>query len=136
GNARSNRLVDARANIMFSFTERTKEGKTFYRMVDLVLSRTTNASLSRSWQLLHPIDDKSPLFGSTQQSLIDMEAELYVTVTGIDDIWMQTVHAGNRYMAQEIVVGSRLVDVLSEEGSALVLDLRKFHDIETDETWK
>ena len=52
-------------------------------------------------------------------------------VVGLDDILMQTVHASHRYFASQIVWGARHADVLSEAPSGdLILDLRKFHDIE------
>jgi len=58
-----------------------------------------------------------------------------VTVLGLDDIWMQTVHASHRYGPRDLVWGARPVDILSEDGNVLTLDLTKFHDIEpTDAT--
>jgi len=88
-------------------------------------------SLSRSWNVLHSIDDASPLWGETPASMAAKEIELQVMMVGLDDITMQTVHAGHRYFAKDILWGARLADVLSEtpEGH-LLLDLRRFHDVE------
>jgi inward rectifier potassium channel len=133
GNRRSNHIVEAQVRVALVRTERTHEGKTFYRMVDLPLSRDRIPSLAQSWTVLHTIDEKSPLFGETAESLKSKEAELMISIAGTDDLWMQNVHATHRYMHAEIVWGKRHADVLSEEANLLILDLRKFHDLEPAE---
>jgi inward rectifier potassium channel len=130
GNLRSNRIVEASVRVGMVRTERTREGKTFYRMLDLPLVRERILSLARSWTVLHVIDEKSPLYGETAESLEQKEAELLISIVGTDDLWMQSVHATHRYLHPEIAWGRRHVDVLSEEADALVLDLSKFHDLE------
>jgi len=132
GNARRNRIVDATIRATIVRTEHTHEGKTFYRMMDLKLARSRALSLSRSWSVLHPIDDDSPLKGATPETLIRDEAELQVLVVGVDDISMQPIHATYQYYAHQILWGARHADVLSEaEDGALELDLRKFHEVES-----
>lgn len=132
GNQRSNRIVEARVRLAIVRTELNEGNRTFYRMIDLPLMRDRILSLQRSWTVQHVIDESSPLFGETAESLADKEAELLVTVAGIDEIWMQTVHAGHRYSHEQIIWGKRHADILYEEGDALVLDLRKFHDVEPE----
>ncbi len=132
GNLRSNRIVEALVRVGMVRTERTREGKTFYRMLDLPLVRERIPSLSRSWTVLHVIDDKSALFGETAESLEKKEVEVFVSVVGTDDLWMQPVHATHRYFYTQIAWGKRHADVLSEEGNVLTLDLRKFHDLEVE----
>lgn len=128
GNLRANRIVEAQIRVAMVRTERLTEGGAFYRMLDLKLARD-RASLSRSWTVLHHVDNESPLFGETPQSLDEKEVELMVTVAGLDDTWMQTVVAEHRYGNSRIVWGAKHADVLSEDGSILTLDLRKFHDV-------
>ncbi|MGE0788129.1 MAG: ion channel [Sandaracinaceae bacterium] len=130
GNARSNQIVDAVVRMTLVRTERTAEGKTFYRTVDLVPARSRILSLRRAWIVLHPLDEASPLFGETVESLAEKEAEIQVAVSGTDDIWMQTVHASHRYEHDEIAWGSRLADIITDDGNVLLVDLRKFHAIE------
>ena len=134
GNERSNHIVNAEIHIGLVRTERTREGQTHYRMLDLPLSRARSLSLSRSWNVFHPIDAASPLFGETPATLLEKEVELQVLVVGLDDITMQTVHAEYRYFARDILWGARLADVLMPAGGGnLLLDLRKFHDVEPTE---
>jgi inward rectifier potassium channel len=131
GNQRGNRIVDAQIRVSLTRTEKTGEGKTFYRMLDLPLTRDRALSLSRSWSVLHTIDDASPLYGATPASIARDEAELQVMVVGFDDTTMQAMHASHTYMTADIVWGARHADVLTEEPNGdLTLDLGNFHRLE------
>ena len=131
GNERGNSIVDAQLKVVLVRTEQTSEGKLFYRMLDLPLTRQRALSLSRSWNALHVIDRESPLHGETPASLAAKEVELQVQVIGLDDATMQMVHGGHRYFARDILWGHQFADVLSETPDGhLLLDLRKFHDVE------
>jgi len=132
GNQRANRIVDAQIRLALVRTETEGENRTFYRTVDVPLVRDRILSLQRAWTVQHTIDQTSPLYGETAESLAAQEAELHVTVVGTDEIWMQTVHAGHRYMHDHIAWGKRHADIISEEGNALVVDLRKFDELEAE----
>jgi inward rectifier potassium channel len=130
GNERGNQIVDVRIRAVLVRTEQLAEGGTFYRMVDLKLSRAHALSLSRSWTVLHPIDVHSPLHGATPESLATEEVELQILIVGLDDTSMQTIHASHRYYANQILFGSKHADVLVEtDDGNLLLDLRKFHEV-------
>ncbi|HVY36701.1 MAG TPA: ion channel [Polyangia bacterium] len=131
GNQRGNLIVDAQLRVVMIRTERTLEGETFYRMLDLPLTRQRAMSLTRAWSAIHVIDAASPLHGETSESLAAKEVELQVLVVGLDDITMQTVHGQHRYFAKDLRWGHRLADVLSETPDGhMLLDLRRFHDVE------
>jgi inward rectifier potassium channel len=133
GNRRKNRILGAQVQVALVRTERTAEGKEFYRMVDLRLSRDRILSLARSWSVLHPIDEASPLWGQTPESLAEQAAELQVSVSGMDDTWMQAVHASHTYYDLDLVWGARHADILRDEGTVMTLDLAKFDDLEPTE---
>ncbi len=131
GNQRGNGIVDAQLRVVMIRTEHTLEGETFYRMLDLPLTRQRAMSLARAWNALHVIDATSPLYGETADSLAAKEVELQVLVVGLDDITMQTVHGQHRYSAKDVLWGHRLADVLSETPDGhMLLDLRRFHEVE------
>ena len=111
-------------------TERTAEGVVFYRLTDLALVRERSPQLSRSFVVMHVVDEKSPLFGMTPEACEKEEIELSVTVVGTDDTSLQPVHARKRYLLTDFMWGARLADVLSElPDGRLQLDVRKFHDV-------
>src|SRR6185503_1412746 len=74
-NLRSNRIVEAHIRVALVRTERTHEGATFYRTLDLKLARERASSLARSWTVFHPIDEHSPLYGETPESCAEREVE-------------------------------------------------------------
>jgi inward rectifier potassium channel len=110
-NRRVNSIAEARVRVVLVRTETTAEGKVFYRNYDLRLERDRILSLARSWSVLHHIDESSPLFGETPESLQAEEAELTIGVSGTDDLWMQTVHGRHRDFSQDIVWGARPADI-------------------------
>ena len=131
GNERGNSILEATIRVAMIRTERLKEGSSFYRMIDLALTRDRSPAVARSWTVLHSIVEGSPLFGATPESLERDEAELNVTLVGTDDTSLQPVHARRRYLSTEILWGARHADVLSEDDAGnLILDVRRFHDVE------
>jgi len=131
GNERANSIVDVQVRLALSRTETTAEGHHFYRNYELSLIRDRLLSLSRSWTLFHRIDDHSPLYGQTPETLREQGVELFVMVVGIDDTTIQAVHAGHRYSHLQIRFGARYVDILSETADGnIILDLERFHDVE------
>ncbi|MBL8740906.1 MAG: hypothetical protein JNK04_07430 [Myxococcales bacterium] len=129
-NQRSNTIVDAEVRLSMVRTDVSKDGKTFYRTLELPLVRSRISSLSRSWTIQHVIDDASPLSRETEESCATKEIELQLTISGTDDLFMQSVHAARRYTWKELAWGYRLVDIMTDNGDTLVLDLTRFHDIE------
>jgi inward rectifier potassium channel len=130
GNERGNQILEATIRLALVRTERTKEGMTFYRLYDLVLTRERSAVIARSWTVLHPIVQGSPLFGASPTALKRDEVEVVASVVGTDDTSLQPVHARKRYLDADILWGARHADVLSEDQDGnLVLDVRKFHDV-------
>jgi inward rectifier potassium channel len=130
GNDRESTIVEASIRVVMIRTVTTKEGMLFYRMVDVPLQRERSLALSRSWTVLHVIDEKSPLFGLTPEACDLNEVEITASVTGTDDTSLQPVHARRRYEAKDIVWGARPADVLSERPDGLIqLDVAKFDQI-------
>jgi inward rectifier potassium channel len=84
---------------------------------------------SRSWTLMHVVDDASPLKGATPESLARDEVEIVLTQVGTDDASGQSVHARARYFAGDILFGHRHADMLSDlSPTKMRLDL-KFFDV-------
>lgn len=133
GNDRGNLIFEAQARVVLTRTEQTLEGRVFYRMLDLQLSRDRSLHFARSWTLLHPITEASPLFGMDAARLKAEEIELTCAIVGIDDTSLQPIHARKTWYDHEILFGHRLVDLLRElpDGS-LEADGRRFDEVEPD----
>jgi inward rectifier potassium channel len=133
GNARGTSLVEAHAHVVLSRNEVTLEGESVRRFYDLPLTRQENMLFALSWTVVHPIREDSPLSGETPDSLAAREAAVIVSVTGLDEVLGQTVHARHAYEARDIVWGKRFVDILSVDGDGRrIIDYSRFHDLAED----
>jgi len=130
GNERGNQVLEAQIRMEIYRTERTREGKTFYRLIELVMTRNRAPALSSAWNAMHPITAESPLFGLTPESYKTSEIELIVSVAGIDDTSMQPVLAIKRYEDHEIVWGAEHADVITvEDDGTITFHLDRFHEV-------
>ncbi len=135
GNRRSNVIVEATIHVVAVLTTLTREGKVFYKAVDLPLVRDRQVGMTRGWTLMHVIDEASPLFGADAERLKLLELELYIALTGIDDVSMQTVHAVHMYPDHRIRVDHHFEDTLIPlDNGDFVVDMTKFDVVVPDDT--
>lgn len=133
GNKRSNVIVEAHINVTIALLTQTAEGRPFYKIHDLPLVRDRMSGLRRGWIVMHTIDEKSPLYGLDEASLRAREAEIEISLTGLDDVTMQTVHSLHSYQDSQIRFGHRLADTITLLSNGdLLLDLTKFDVIEPE----
>jgi inward rectifier potassium channel len=134
GNRRSNVIVEATIHVVAVLTTTTAEGKLFYKAVDLPMVRDRQVGMTRGWTLMHVIDEASPLHRADAAILKRLEVELYIALTGIDDVSMQTVHAVHRYADHEIRVDYHFADTLIPlDNGDFVVDMTKFDVVVPDE---
>jgi inward rectifier potassium channel len=128
-NLRANRIVEAEIHVVFARMERTPEGESLRRFYDLPMARSRSALFTLSWTAVHPIVEGSPFAGQTRESLLAQDAEIVVSLTGLDETFSQTVHARKSYRAEDIRWGHRLVDIMSPgDGGSMVIDYSRFDD--------
>ena len=130
-NSRRNQILEAEVSLTLLRRELTREGQSMRRFYNLALARAHTPVFSLSFTAMHPIDEHSPLYGATPESLAEMAAELLVTVTGLDETMSQTIHARTSYGAEEILFGHKFKDMfgLTESGRP-VIDFTVFHEVE------
>ncbi|HET7373984.1 MAG TPA: ion channel [Gemmatimonadaceae bacterium] len=133
GNRRANVIVEAQLHVICSRTTKTVEGETFYKLYDLKLVRDRQAGMRRGWTVLHVIDETSPLYQLTAADLEKYEVELEISLVGLDDVTMQTVHTIHHYSDKQIKHGHRFEDTIRglPNGDVLV-DMTKFNAIVPD----
>jgi inward rectifier potassium channel len=133
GNRRSNVIVEATIHVVAVFTTTTMEGKLFYKAVDLPMVRDRQVGMTRGWTLMHVIDAQSPLHEADTDKLKQIELELYIALTGIDDTSMQTVHAIHKYTDDQIRVDHHFEDtLLSLDNGEFAVDMTKFDGVVPD----
>ncbi|MGA7936508.1 MAG: ion channel [Kovacikia sp.] len=129
-NQRGNQILEARLWVTLVRNEVTVEGNSIRRLHDLKLVRSQSPFFFLTWTAMHPIDEDSPLYGETPESLAESEASILVTLTGIDETVAQTVHARNAFTTEEILWNMRFVDLFSNlPDGKRVIDYRHFHSV-------
>ncbi len=90
------------------------------------MTRNRSALFTLSWTAVHPIVEGSPMAGQTPESLAAQNAEVVVSLTGLDETFSQMVHARKSYRPEDIKFGARLSDIMtiSPDGSATIDYLR------------
>lgn len=65
-----------------------------------------------SWTVVHPLNESSPLYGFSQQDLLDASAEFMVLVKGTDETSQQSVHARHSYAAPDIIWNAKFSSIM------------------------
>ncbi|WP_193195702.1 ion channel [Nostoc sp. MG11] len=129
-NERRNQILEAQMRVYLMRDEVTVEGHLMRRFHDLKLLRSQTPSFMLSWSAMHPIDEYSPLYGMSAESLIQTKTTLVISLSGIDETVAQVVHARHNYSANEILWNYQFVDIIhyTSEGHRYI-DYNHFHDI-------
>lgn len=131
-NQRQSYILEAQASLTLVRDEETSEGHSLRRFHELKLERTRSPMFALTWQIMHRIDESSPLHGVTAQAIRDGDMRLAVTLSGVDEIFAAGITARHTYAHERILFGQRFVDIF-EDGDHprhLYVDLARFHDVE------
>src|SRR5213079_1267219 len=116
GNENQHSMVEAEFRIMFSRDEPLLEGGDFRYFYVLKLHFDRLTVFPAALTLRHTIDDKSPLFGATVESLEASRALFIVSVVGIDPVIAASVQTQKDYSWRDIQFGRRFVEIYTEHG--------------------
>lgn len=105
-NRRTNNLIHLEARLLLMTVELV-QGQSQRRFVALELERSQILFFPLTWTVVHPIDEKSPLFGMTPADLERLQAEVLIMIQAFDDTSAQTVHARYSYRYDEITWGAK-----------------------------
>lgn len=130
-NRRGNMLLHGSIHVSLARNEKTIEDHPIRRVYELPLLRSHSTFFNLTWTVRHIIDEKSPLFGHTPDTLRENETEIEVLLSGTDDAFGQTVHGHFAYNHEEILFGHRFANMFrrNEEGHP-VIDFSKFDVVE------
>lgn len=126
-NGRSNQLVELEAKVLYSRIEGSLR-----RYDELRLERSRVTFFPLSWTVVHPIDEKSPLFEVTHEQLVATDAEFLMLLSGTDETFSQEVHARSSYKPEEIVFGEKFVNIYNQidDAGVVSIDVRKLSETE------
>jgi inward rectifier potassium channel len=99
-------LTDAQATITLGLTVE-ENGNTVNKFYILDLELTKINALTLSWTLVHPINEKSPLYGFSKEDFHTIDGEILVFVKAFDDMFSTTVAARTSYTFEELIYGAK-----------------------------
>lgn len=111
-NHRRNQILEAQIRLHILQDAWTQEGEYFYRICDLPLVRQRTPSLTLSWSVYHVIDEFSPLYQATPESLLKSHTQLVVSLSGIDETVAYTMNLRHVYGSSQILFNHRFMDIV------------------------
>jgi len=131
GNLRQRNLVEAEFRILFNRDEPLLEGGDFRHFYNLKLQFDRLPSFPAALTLRHVIDEHSPLYGATPQTLEAARVVLIASVVGIDPVIPAAVQTQQDYSWRDIRFGERFVEIYTDNGEGkLTVDYGRLHETE------
>ena len=130
-NGRNNQLIEVGAVVTFArFVN--EHGRVVRRFDVLELERRKVTFFPLAWTVVHPINEKSPLYGLTEQDIKATDGEILILLTAIDETFVQTVHSRSSYKPHSIKFGQKFASLYNEveDGKPISIDVRKLSETE------
>jgi len=132
-NQRGNQILDANIAVNFAWQQTTREGHTMRRFQELSLVRARSSLFALSWTVMHRLDETSPLYGHTPESLLAIQGEIVALISGTDETLAAQIFARHSYRPHQILWRHRFIDILSrQEDGQIVVELTHFHEAVPD----
>jgi inward rectifier potassium channel len=113
-NKQRSQMINVNVTVMLTILENT-DGTSVRKYYNLKLEYPQINMFPTVWTVNHPIDENSPMFGMTHDTLMKGEAEIMILLKGYDDTFSQDVHTRFSYRADEIVWGAKFVNIFGQE---------------------
>lgn len=129
-NMKSNEIVELEAKVLM--TRRKREGSLDREYIPMKLERERVVFFPATWTVVHPIDEKSPLWGWTEEDLRGCDVEFLVLLNGFDETFSQNVHTRSSYKGAEVVWGARFRSTFNppRPDGTVSVDIRKLDEID------
>ncbi|GLQ52613.1 ion channel [Dyella flava] len=129
-NMRLNLIAQASAQLHLLRQHATPEGFHLRRIEDMKLVRNEHPIFMLTWNIMHVIDEDSPLYGISPESLEASEAALLLTIEGIDETTSQSMLARHQWSIKEVRWNHRYRDLVRrDENGIYVIDYSIFDDV-------
>ena len=130
-NLRLNVVQDASASFYMTRNEVTQEGFRIRRLLDLPLRRSTQPMFNLGWTIMHVLDESSPLYQETPDSLRRSEAAFILNMSGTDESTGQILTARAEYSHRDVLWNTAFRDILMEDANGFLhIDYAKFDEVE------
>ncbi len=129
-NRRRGSLSDAQMKFSVMKDEVTAEGQPMRRGYVLELERSQISVLSLAWNLIHVLDETSPLAGIGPGKM-DHITGFVASLTAHDDTSAETVHARQFYNPEDLLHNMRFVDMIDprSQPGVIIIDHSLLHEV-------
>lgn len=128
-NARMNHIIDANVSVSIVMDTVSSEGMKLRKLTDLNLLRSRTAAFALSWTVIHPIDEKSPLYNKTVDELTEVNVEIFALVSGHDESFNQLVFSRCSYTPEDLVYDRQFKDILIREGHMIKVEIENISEL-------
>lgn len=126
-NPQKNQLLEVEADVSMSIRRKNSELRNFHI---LDLERKKVVFFPSIWTIVHPISEKSPIYGLTKDDFHKKDIEFIVVLKAFDESSGQLVYSRSSYKASEIVWGEKFVYLAQKESGKLVVDVSRIDESE------
>jgi inward rectifier potassium channel len=128
-------MTEAEFRVMFFRNERIQEDESVRRFYPLKLQFDRLIAFPVALTLRHVIDETSPLYGMTPESLGKCDARLMASIVCIDPVIPAPVQSATDYSCEDILWNRRFVEIYTETPDGrFSVDYGRIHETEEAET--
>lgn len=124
-NPKKNQLLEVEVNVTLSMKRSDSDMRDFYA---LELERSKVVFFPTMWTIVHPISEKSPLYGMGGEELFEKDAEFIVVIKAFDESFSQSVFSRTSYKAEEIKWGKKFTYLPQRDGTGISIDVSRIDD--------
>jgi inward rectifier potassium channel len=128
-NRKQNELIETECKLALAINNPETNRRDFHF---LELERNQINFLPFTWTIVHPIDDKSPIFGVTEKEMHDWDAEFVILIKSITDTYFQTVYSRMSYKPKEIAWNAKFMPMKQkpDRSGSISINLKDIHSYE------
>jgi len=129
-NKRMSQLIENEIQVILAINV-DEQGTMVRRFRNLQLELNRISILSMMWTVVHPIDERSPLFGLNAEDLALARTELIVLFKATDETYMQQVFNRRSYFFDDFVWNAKFIPAFTTGADGRIsVDIRKVGDYE------
>ncbi len=115
-NMRRNILNEVEASVTISYMNEEPNGP-IRRFYPLELEIKMIRFFPLTWTIVHPVDEKSPVYGWTKEDFKKADVEILVSLKAYDETFSQNVHTRFSYRYDEIIWGAKFIRNFEQHSS-------------------
>lgn len=125
-NKKQNELIETECQVILAINNLETQRRDFHF---LDLERSKINLLPLTWTVVHPIEDKSPLYGLSENDLNTRDGEFIILIKSITDTYFQTVYSRMSYKSSELVWNAKFVPMkqMPNKDGSIFINLNDIH---------